>query len=78
MTGRHNHGRTHDEKLHEYRLHEQIQRGEKIVGTEAHWLDNTGPAMAAGRQSDALTRHSGGRQGRQPKGPHAARRKRLR
>ena len=78
MTGRHNHARTHEERLHEYRLHEQIQRGEKIVGTNGEWLEDIGPAMAAGRQTDALTRHTGGQRGRSRTGPHAARRKRLR
>lgn len=75
MTGRHNHPPTHNEALHEYRIHAQIQRGEKIVGPEAKWLDNVGPAMAAGLQMDALTRHSGGRQGRPRTGSHSARRK---
>lgn len=62
MTGRKNHERTRNEALHEYRIHEQVQRGEKIAGTAAGWLDHVGPAAAAGRQGDAITRHSGGRQ----------------
>jgi hypothetical protein len=43
-------------------MHEQIERGEKIVGTEAEWLDRRGPAAAAGRRRDAITRHSHVRQ----------------
>jgi hypothetical protein len=58
MTGRKNHARTNDEKLAEYRMREQIERGEKVAGTQAEWLDRLGPAAAAGRHRDALTRHS--------------------
>lgn len=75
MTGRRNHQRNHNEALHEYRIHAQIQRGERIHGSEAEWLDEVGPAMAAGLRMDALTRHSGGRQGQPLVGPHSARRK---
>src|SRR5438552_10211898 len=58
MTGRKNHARTHDEALHEYRMHEQVERGEKVAGTEADWLDRRGPAARAGQRADAITRHS--------------------
>lgn len=57
MTGRHNHPRTHNEALHEYRMREQIQRGETILGMEASWLDRIGPVATAARQRDAITRH---------------------
>jgi hypothetical protein len=57
MPGRRNHARTHNEALAEYRLHEQIERGEKVSGPEAGWLDRRGPAAHAGDSSDALTRH---------------------
>lgn len=63
MTGRKNRARSDNEALHEYRLHEQIERGEKLVGSDAEWLDRRGPAASAGRRRDALTRHAGGRHG---------------
>ena len=62
MTGRKNHARTNDERLAEYRTREQIERGEKLVGTQAEWLDRFGPAAAAGLRRDAITRHSHVRQ----------------
>lgn len=62
MTGRKNHARTSDEALAEYRMREQVERGEKVVGVEAEWLDRRGPAAAAGRRGDALARHSHVRQ----------------
>ena len=62
MTGRRNHARTRDEQLAEYRMREQIERGEKVVGAQAEWLDRVGPAAAAGRRAGALTRHSHVRQ----------------
>jgi len=58
MTGRRNHPRTHDEKLAEYRMRERVERGEKLVGSDAEWLDRLGPAAHAGTQRDAATRHS--------------------
>lgn len=73
MTGRKNHTRSHNEALHEYRVHEHVERGEKLTGTEAEWLDRRGPAAAASRRQDALTRHSGGRQGQLRRGAHFAR-----
>ena len=57
MTGRRNHARTDDEALAEYRMHERIERGEKVAGPEAER-----PAASAGRRRDALTRHSHARQ----------------
>lgn len=62
MTGRRNHARTDDEALAEHRMHEQIERGEKVVGTQAEWLDRRGPAAHAGRRRDAASRHSHVRQ----------------
>jgi hypothetical protein len=43
-------------------MREQIERGEKVVGAQAEWLDRVGPAAAAGRRAGALTRHSHVRQ----------------
>lgn len=47
-----------DEALREYRMREKIERGEKVSGNEAEWLDRRGTAANAGRRGDALTRHS--------------------
>ena len=49
---------TDDEALREYRMHEKIERGEKITGHEAEWLDRRGTAANAGKRGDAITRHS--------------------
>lgn len=62
MTGRKNHPRTNDEKQAESRMREQIERGEKVVGDEASWLDRRGLAARAGQRSDAARRHSHVRQ----------------
>lgn len=58
MPGRKLRPPTDDEALREYRMRESIERGEKLRGPEADWLDRRGTAANAGRRADALTRHS--------------------
>jgi hypothetical protein len=58
MPGRKKRLPTDDEALREYRMREKIERGEKLSGEEADWLDRRGTAANAARRSDALTRHS--------------------
>lgn len=53
MSGRSNRRPTDREALHEYRLRERIERGEKVAGTEADWLDRRGTAANAELRTDA-------------------------
>lgn len=57
MPGRKNPKHRDDAAISEYRMNERIQRGEKVVGTEAEWLDRRGTAANAGRRGDAESRH---------------------
>lgn len=61
MAGRKNRRRSDSETFHEYRMHEQIQRGETVFGGEAGWLDRSGPVAATARRHEAPTRHAGRR-----------------
>ena len=63
MGGRRKPRPTDDEALAEYRMRERIERGEKVAGQEAGWLDRRGPAANAALRADAQTRHSHVRQG---------------
>lgn len=45
------------EAYHEYRLRERIERGEKLTGSEADWLDRYGTAARIARRDDAERRH---------------------
>ena len=56
MSGRSNRRPTPNEALHEYRLRERIERGEKVVGMEADWLDRRGTAANAELRTDADSR----------------------
>lgn len=59
MPGRKNRKqRSDDAALLEYRLKERIERGEKVVGEEAEWLDRRGTAANAALRGDADSRHS--------------------
>lgn len=58
MPGRKIRRPTGDEALRDYRMREKIERGEKVSGHEAEWLDRRGTAANAGRRSDALARQS--------------------
>lgn len=62
MPGRRNRPPTDDEKLAEHRTHERIERGEKMAGEDAEWLDRRGTAAHAGTRRDADKRHSHVRQ----------------
>ena len=58
MPGRKNPKATDDQALAEYRMLQQTERGEKVVGEDAEWLDRRGTAANAGRRADAESRHS--------------------
>ena len=53
MSARKNLRLTDREALHEYRTRERIERGEKVAGTEAEWLDRRGTAANAELRMDA-------------------------
>lgn len=54
------------EAYHEYRLRERIERGEKVTGAEADWLDRRGAPARVARRDDAQRRHE------KPRGPRGA------
>ena len=58
MPGRKIRPPTSEEALREYRMREKIERGDKVSGDEAEWLDRRGTAANAGKREDAITRHS--------------------
>lgn len=58
MTARKQRRASDAEALHEYVMRERIERGEKVSGSMADWLDRRGTAANAGRRADASTRRA--------------------
>lgn len=66
MPARKNPRSTDAEEYHDYHTRERVERGEKVTGVAADWLDRRGPDARVARRADADRRHDKGRS----TGPH--------